>query len=68
MEAVTELIQSSQSKYLIFFEFSRVSPGVYPLNIKPEDSGYEIVRQPEIRLRSQATFRHSFLKTPKELS
>ena len=42
MEAVTELIQSSQSKNLNFFEFSRVSPGAYPLTKKPEDSGYEI--------------------------
>ena len=42
MEAVTELIQSSQSKNLIFFEFSRASPGAYPLTKKPEDSGYEI--------------------------
>ena len=42
MEAVTELIQSSQSKKLNFFEFSRVSPGAYPLTKNPEDSGYEI--------------------------
>ena len=43
MEAVTELIQSSQSKKIKFFEFSRVYPGAYPLTKKPEDSGYEIV-------------------------
>ena len=42
MEAVTELKQSSQSKNLNFFEFSRVSPGAHPLTKKPEDSGYEI--------------------------
>ena len=41
-QCVTELIQSSQSKKLNFFEFSRVSPGAYPLTKKPEDSGYEI--------------------------
>ena len=38
-----KLLQGSQSKYLIFFEFSRVSPGAHPLTKKPEDSGYEIV-------------------------
>ena len=43
MEAVTELIQSSQSKNLNIFEFSRVSPGDQPLAKEPEDSGYEIV-------------------------
>ena len=42
MEAMTELIQRSQSKNLNFFEFSSVSPGAYPLTEKPEDSGYEI--------------------------
>ena len=42
MEAVTELKQSSQSKKLNFFVFSRVSPGAHPLIKKPEDSGYEI--------------------------
>ena len=39
MEALTELFQSSQSKKLIFFEFSRVSLGAHPLTKKPEDSG-----------------------------
>ena len=34
-------LQGSQS--IIFFEFSRVSPGAHPLTKKPEDSGYEIV-------------------------
>ena len=42
MEAVMELIQSSQSKHLNVFEFSRVSPGAYPLTKKPEAAGYEI--------------------------
>ena len=42
MQVVTELIQSSQSKNLNFFEFSRVFPGSHPLTKKPEDSGYEI--------------------------
>ena len=36
-------LQGSQSKKLIFFEFSRVSTGVHSLTKKPEDSGYEIV-------------------------
>ena len=36
------LYHSSQSKNLNFFEFSRVSPGAYPLTKKPEDSEYEI--------------------------
>ena len=43
MEAVTELIHTSQSKILNLFEFSRVSPGAHPLTKKPEDFGYEIV-------------------------
>ena len=42
MQAVTERIQSSQSKNLFYFEFSRVSPGAYPLTKMPEDSGYGI--------------------------
>ena len=42
MEAVTDLAQSSQLKNLIFFLFSRVCPGAYPMTKKPEDSGYEI--------------------------
>ena len=42
MEAVTDLIQSSQSKRLFFFEYSRVSSGAYPLTKKAEDSEYEI--------------------------
>ena len=42
MEAVTELVQSSQLKNLIFFLFSRVCPGAYPMTKKHEDSGYEI--------------------------
>ena len=37
-----KLLRDSQSKNLIFFEFSRVSPGAHPLTKKPEDSGYEI--------------------------
>ena len=40
MEAMTELIQRSQSKNLNFFEFSSISPGPYLLTKK--DSGYEI--------------------------
>ena len=35
-------LRSSQSKNLHFFEFSRVSPGAYPLTKKPEDSRNEI--------------------------
>ena len=42
MEVSTELIQSSQSKNLNFYEFSRLSPCAYPLTKKPEDSGYDI--------------------------
>ena len=42
MEAVTELIQSSQSKNLNFFESSRVFPEAHALTKKPEESGYEI--------------------------
>ena len=34
-------MQGSQSKNLIFFEFSRVSPGDQPLVKEPEDSRYE---------------------------
>ena len=48
MEAITDLIQSSQSKNLNFLEFSRVSPGALPLTKKPEDSGYEIVLYYEV--------------------
>ena len=32
-------LRGSQSKNLIFFEFSRVSTGAHPLTKKPEDSG-----------------------------
>ena len=53
MEAVTELKQSSQSKSLNFFEFSRVSPGAHRLTKKPEDSGYEIGNQLISQPRSQ---------------
>ena len=37
-----KLLRDSQTKNLIFFEFSRVSPGAHPTTKKPGDSGYEI--------------------------
>ena len=36
------LYRAANQKNLNFFQFSRVSPGAYPLTKKPEDSGYEI--------------------------
>ena len=67
MEAVTELIKSSQSKNLNFFEFSRVSPGAYPLTKKPEDSGYEIgetIEQPYYVMKSNMAAPGKFKTEP----
>ena len=54
IEAVTELIQSSQPKNLFFFEFFRVSPGAYPLTKKPEDSGYRLKNLGKLNMNSRA--------------
>ena len=41
-----KLLRDSQTKNLIFFEFSRVSPGAHSTTKNPEDSGYEVACAP----------------------
>ena len=60
-----KLLPDSQSKNLFFFEFSRVSSGVFPLTNKPEDSGSDLIVEKRFPLKCPSEQRFLPLSLPR---